>query len=431
VTLSAEFVVEGGRPLRGTLRVPGCKGISHRALLLAALADGRSQVSGLAEGGDVASTASALTALGVKIKRGSDGAASIVSGGPDTFREPTSPVDCGNSGTTMRMLAGVLAGCDLHAVLVGDESLSQRPMRRVVEPLRALGAQIDGGANATLAPLSIRGGKLRGAEVQLEVASGQVKTAVLLAGLRADGTTVVSEPFPSRDHTERMLSALGVPLQRLSDRSVSVRRGAPEPFELHVPGDPSSAAFYVVAACLIPGSSIVIEGVSLNPARVEYLDVLREMGASIETHVDGETVGEPYGSITVEAAALHGAEIRSTEAMVDELPALAIAAAFAEGTTTITDAAELRVKESDRIATLQQELAQLGIDVATADDGLVVHGGAPKGAVIKSHGDHRIALAGAVAGLAADGTTTVRGWRAIAVSYPDFERDLAGLLGEA
>ncbi|HEY3721811.1 MAG TPA: 3-phosphoshikimate 1-carboxyvinyltransferase [Acidimicrobiia bacterium] len=427
VTLGAELVVQGGRPLRGRLRLPGCKGISHRGLLLAALADGRTRLENLADGEDVGRTAGALDRLGVRIGRDSR-VATIAAHGVGGLREPETVIDCGNSGTTMRMLAGLVAGRPFLSVLTGDDSLSRRPMRRVVAPLRAMGATVDGRADGDLAPLTVRGGDLRGVRHELAVASGQVKTALVLAGLQAGGETEIVEPAPSRDHTERMLGALGAPIERVDDRTLRVRAGAPQPFELVVPGDPSSAAFFVVAATIVPGSSIVLEDVSLNPGRVEYLDLLRAMGARIEVDVLETRVGEPCGTIAVEAAPLHGIEISGHEAIVDELPVLAVAAAFADGVTTIRDAAEMAVKETNRIGALEQELTQLGIGVAARPDGLVIRGGAPKGATLKSHGDHRIALCGAVAGLAAEGETTVRGWPAVAISYPGFEADLAQLL---
>ncbi|MGZ6967067.1 MAG: 3-phosphoshikimate 1-carboxyvinyltransferase [Acidimicrobiia bacterium] len=429
MTLSSELVLHGGRPLHGRLRLPGCKGISHRALLFAAMADGRSAITNLADGEDVARTARALEQLGVRVQLGTDRSASVTAHGVDGMRESESVIDCGNSGTTMRMLCGLVAGRPFLSVLVGDGSLSQRPMRRVVEPLRAMGAALDGRADGDLAPLTIRGGALVGTRHELAVASGQVKTALVLAGLQAAGETEIFEPAPSRDHTERMLGALHAPVERIDDRTLRVRAGAPDPFELAVPGDPSSAAFFVVAACIVPGSSIVLEDVSLNPARIEYLELLREMGAQIDVEVTETRVGEPVGNISVDAAPLHGIEISGREAIIDELPVLAVAGAFADGVTTIRDAAEMVVKETNRIGALEQELTQLGIGVETRPDGLVVRGGTPKGATLKSHGDHRIAMCAAVAGLAAEGETTVRGWPSVAISYPGFEADLERLLG--
>lgn len=424
----SEVTVVGGRPLRGRLRVPGCKGISHRALLFAAIANGRSTIRGLADGADVASTAACLDALGVKIR--ADGDVVIVRGlGFDGLREPAGVLDCGNSGTTMRMLSGLLAGREFLSVLVGDESLSARPMRRVLDPLAAMGARVDGRDRGALAPIVIRGGGLQAMRHDLPTATSQVKTALLLAGLQVDGVTEVVEPKPSRDHTERMLAALGVPVDRPDDLTVRVRSGEPTPFEITVPGDPSSAAFFIVAACLVPGSDLTIDSVSLNPARIAYVDVLARMGAQIEVTVTGEQVGEPVGDVHVRAAPLVATDIAGDQGIIDELPVLAVAAAFAEGTTTIYDAAELAVKESNRIGTVEQELTQLGIAVEARPDGLVIHGGAPKGASLKSHGDHRIAMAGVVAGLAAAGETIVRGFGVTAISYPGFATDVEALVG--
>lgn len=422
-----ELTVTGGRPLQGRLRLPGCKGISHRALLFAAIAEGRSVIRGIADGADVASTAACLDGLGVRLR--ADHEAVTVRGlGFDGLREPATVLDCGNSGTTMRMLAGIVAGREFLSVLVGDESLSARPMRRVLDPLEAMGATVDGRDGGRLAPLTVRGGGLRGTAHELATASGQVKTALALAGLQADGVTEILEPAPSRDHTERMLVALGAPIERIDDRTVRVRRGQPSAFELTVPGDPSSAAFFVVAACIVPGSDLVLEGVSVNPARIGYVDVLRRMGAQIEVTVTGEQLGEPVGDIHISAASLNGTDIAGDESIIDELPVLAVAAAFAEGTTTIYDAAELAVKESNRIGAVEQELTQLGIGVETRPDGLVIRGGAPKGASLKSHADHRIAMAGVIAGLGASGETTVRGFGVTAISYPGFAADLASVL---
>ena len=423
----SELTVVGGRPLRGRVRVPGCKGISHRALLFAAIANGRSTIRGLANGADVASTLTCLESLGVKIR--AEGDAAVVRGlGFDGLREPTGVLECGNSGTTMRMVAGLVAGRGFLSVLVGDDSLSSRPMRRVLDPLAAAGARVDGRDGGALAPIVVRGGALRGVRHELATASGQVKTALVLAGLQADGITEIVEPAPSRDHTERMLTALGAPIERVSPSHLRVRVGEPSPFELTIPGDPSSAAFFIVAACIVPESDLVVESVSLNPARIAYVDVLRRMGAQIEITVTGEEVGEPVGDVHVVANRLIATDIAGDESIIDELPVLAIAAAFADGTTTIYDAAELAVKESNRIGTVEQELTQLGIEVEARPDGLVIHGGAPKGASLKSHGDHRIAMAGAVAGLAASGETTVRGFGVTAISYPGFAADLEAVV---
>jgi 3-phosphoshikimate 1-carboxyvinyltransferase len=424
------FTVRGGAPLRGRLRLPGCKGIAHRALIAAAMAAGDSRIGNLPDGEDVASTASVLRGLGVSIERDGDRAVTVAGGGVERLIEPETVLDCGNSGTTMRMVAGLLAGRPGLAVLTGDASLSRRPMARVLEPLRALGARVDGRAGGTRAPITVRGGDLQGSALDLAVPSGQVKTALLLAGLQASGTTEVREPAPSRDHTERLMGALGAPIEVVDPTTVRARAGAPRAFELDVPGDPSSAAFFAVAAAIVPGSDVVIEDVGVNPRRVAYLDVLRAMGAEVEVAAKEDRLGEPVGDVRVRAAALRGVDIAGSEGIIDELPVLAVAAAFASGTTTITGAAELAVKESDRIATLAELLRALGVEVETRADGLDVHGGTPRGGAVASQGDHRIAMAGAVAGLAAAGETTVTGWEAVRVSYPGFATDLASLQEE-
>jgi len=425
--LPSEVAFGGRRALRGRLRVPGDKSISHRAFLFAALATGPSTVSQLATGEDVHATRTALEQLGVKVRE-KDGVCTIFGGGAAALREPDAVLDCANSGTTIRILAGILAGRPILTILTGDASLHGRPMARVVEPLRAMGATIDGRADGTRAPLVIRGGDLHGIRHEVPVASAQVKSAIVMAGLQADGTTEVVLPAQSRDHTERMLAALGAPVE-VDGFAVRTRAGAPEPFELSVPGDPSSAAFFVVAATITAGSEIVLEDVSCNPTRLGFVDVLRRMGADITIELHGERCGEPVGDLIVRSAALGATTIAGDEIpnVQDEVPALAIAAAFADGVTEIRDAAELTVKESNRIGTLNQELTELGIGVEPRPDGLVIRGGRARAASLKSHGDHRIAMAAAIAANAIDGASTVRGWRAVASSYPEFAVDLARL----
>jgi len=423
-----DILITGGHPLRGRLRVPGCKGISHRAVLLAAMAEGSSRITGAPDSADVRSTVGFVSALGARVHV-DDGALRVESPGADGLEEPAGIVDCANSGSTMRMGAGLVAGRPFLTVLAGDESLSRRPMRRIVEPLRAMGAKVDGRAGGELAPLVVRGGSLHGVRHDLPVASGQVKTALVLAGLQADGATEIHEPAPSRDHTERMLGALGGPVERIDDRTLRVSGGRPGTFGFEVPGDPSSAAFLVVAACLVPGSEITIEGVSLNPGRIAYLDVLRDMGASLEVRPTGEQLGEPVGDVSVTASPLKATRIRATEAIIDELPVLAVAAAFAEGVTEIHDAAELAVKESDRIASVTATLSAFGVAVEAAPDGLAVTGGRPRPTTVDSHGDHRVAMAAAVAALACDGESRILDWPVVAVSYPAFADDLRRLGG--
>jgi 3-phosphoshikimate 1-carboxyvinyltransferase len=433
--LPAELSFSGPRPLRGRMRVPGDKSISHRAVLFAALASGTSRLSGLADGDDVAASRAAVEALGVKVREttGPSGEPVLVvrGAGFEGLAEPDRVIDCANSGTSIRLLAGILAGRPFHTVLTGDSSIVRRPMGRVAEPLRLMGARIDGRDGGRLAPLSIRGGGLVGMRHELAVASAQVKTALLLAGLQAAGATEVTEPALSRDHTERLLPTMGAVLTAVP-RGVRVEPaggGGLRAVDLAVPGDPSAAAFFVVGACVTPGSDLVVEDVCLNPTRIGFVDVLRRMGADVEVVVKEERGGEPVGDIRAVAGPLRattmaGAEIPS---VIDEIPALAVAAAFATGTTEVADAAELRVKESDRIGTIAQELSQLGITVETRPDGLVITGGRPRAALLKSHGDHRIAMAAAIAANACAGPSTVRGWRAIASSYPGFAADLVSV----
>ncbi len=401
-------------PLRGTLRMPGDKSISHRVLLLAALAEGRSSIGGLSDGADVAGTRRAIEALGAKVA--DDGDRMVVEGG--TLAEPDGVLDVGNSGTTIRLLAGLCAALPFHTVLTGDASIARRPMDRVAVPLRLMGATVEGRDGGRLPPLSVRGGHLHGIRYQPPVASAQVKGAVLLAGLGAEGDTVVDEPVATRAHTEELLAAFGADIE-VGDGWVRVRRSRPEPFDHDVAGDPSQAAFWVVAATLVPGSDLVLEGLYLGPARSGYLDVLARMGADLE--VDREA-----GSVRVRSAPLAATSVAAAEIVgLDEVPALAVAAAAAEGATRFLDVGELRVKESDRLATVAGSLHALGITAGADGDTLVVEGGHLQGGTVDAHGDHRIAMAAAVAGLASNGEpVTVDGWESVATSYPGFEQDL-------
>ena len=429
------LVVDGGVPLRGEVRVPGDKGLAHRALFLAALAQGPVHLAAVPAGADVAATRALLQACGVPVTTGAAGTVRAA-GACGRLQEPEGILDCANSGTTMRLGAGLLAaagpgigGDGRFAVLDGDSSLRRRPMGRVVEPLRAMGARIDGRAGGRLAPLALRAAPLHGARHRLEVPSGQVKTALLLAGLQADGVTEVEEPAPSRDHTERMLGALGLPVERPAPGRVRIRAAPVPGFDLTLAGDPSSAAFWVVAATIVPGSALRLPEVLANPGRLAYLEVLGAMGADITVEPAGERLGEPVATLSVRAAALVGTEVTVTEPMIDEVPVLAVAAAFASGTTTFRGAAELAVKESDRLATTAAMLAALGVEVERDAERLVVHGGRPRPARLDAAGDHRIALAAAVAGLALDGRSVVMGWDAHRVSYPGFTDALDALRG--
>ena len=416
------FEVTGGRALRGRLRVPGDKSISHRSLLLGAVAEGTSHLTGVSPGDDVRRTAAAVRALGAEVEEAASDGTVLVTGGRDRLVGATAPLDLGNSGTGMRLLAGLVAPFPWTTVLAGDESLSSRPMDRVARPLRLMGASVEGKGTGVLPPITVRGGDLRGIDYELPVASAQVKGAVLLAGLGADGDTIVREQVATRAHTEEMLAALGADVEVSDDRLVTrVRASKLDPFRLRVPGDPSQAAFWVVAACIVPGSSVVVEDLYVGQARAGFLDVLARMGALVEVdHRDATTA-----DVSARHGPLHGTAVGGEEVpgLIDEIPVLAVAAAFAEGTTTFADAAELRVKESDRVTTLTAGLASLGARVEARPDGLVVTGGGPLGGgSVDSVGDHRIAMALAVAGLASPWATTTRiaGWDAVATSYPGF-----------
>ncbi|MFN2505897.1 MAG: 3-phosphoshikimate 1-carboxyvinyltransferase [Acidimicrobiales bacterium] len=417
----SRLTVTGGRPLHGRLRVPGDKSISHRALLLAAVAEGTSVVRGLSDGDDVARTAAAIQALGAVVN------GVRIRGGRGLLREPDGVIDVGNSGTTIRLLSGLAAGFDWLTVLTGDASIRSRPMARVAEPLRRMGAGVDGRQGGSLPPLVVRGGDLKAIEYDLPVASAQVKAAVLLAGLSAEGETVVRERVRTRAHTEELLALAGADI-RVSDggRAVSLRRGPLHRFELDVPGDPSQAAFWLVAGCLVSGSDVVVENVYLGPARGGFLDVLARMGASVE-RVRGADLRAHYHGL------LHATDVGPEEmpGLIDEVPVLAVAAALAEGTTTFSGIEELRVKESDRVAAIEAQLSALGARVESDTHRLVVHGsgGRLHGAYVDAGGDHRMAMALAVAALGASGETIVDGWEAVSTSYPRFEDDLRSCLG--
>jgi 3-phosphoshikimate 1-carboxyvinyltransferase len=422
----SRLVVDGAPAagLRGRLRVPGDKSISHRALLLAALAEGRSRLSGLSDGTDVRHTLGAVRAFGADVDEA--GRVTTIGGGRDSLSEPDAVIDVGNSGTGIRLLAGLSAGFGWLTVLAGDESIARRPMDRVAEPLRAMGALVDGRDQGRLPPLVVRGGGLRGIDYRLPVASAQVKGAVLLAGLAAEGETTVREPVAVRAHTEELLALCGADVT-VRPGSVTVRPSRLKPFDLDVPGDPSQAAFWVVAACLVPGSDLVVEHVYVGPARAGFVDVLERMGADLAVEGYDEVTRTAdlharYGPLR--ATSVGGAEVPG---LIDEIPVLAVAAALAEGTTTFADAAELLVKESDRIAAMTAALAGVGARAEPRADGLVVHGcgGRPlAGGPVDARGDHRVAMAMAVAGLAAAGPTSVAGWEVVATSYPTFEEDL-------
>ena len=419
------------KSLRGRVTVPGDKSMTHRALIFNAMARGPSTISGYSRGEDCLSTLGCLRHLGVMISRASDNGVELEGGGRYGFLEPREPLDAGNSGTTMRLISGLLAGQPFTSTITGDGSLRARPMGRVLEPLRRMGARTSGADGGELAPLTIHGGGLHGIHYSLPVASAQVKSAVLIAGLYAEGETIVEESAPSRDHTERMLHAMGADL-RVDGNRISVRQGELKALDITVPGDISSAAYWILAAVLHPDADVLLSNVGVNPTRCGILDALADMGADIGVENRREVSGEPVADLRVRSSRLKGITVGGDiiPRMIDELPLLALAGVFAEGETEIRDAAEMRVKESDRIAATATELSRLGADISERDDGLVVKAnGQLSGGGVESHGDHRLAMTLAVAGLLASGETLIQGAEAADVSYPDFWAHLRLLTG--
>jgi 3-phosphoshikimate 1-carboxyvinyltransferase len=430
----AAVTVAPARQIRGRLRVPGDKSISHRYALLAALAEGRSELSNFAPGADCRSTLGCLRSLGVEVDTvGAPGIITVIGRGVGRLSSPIEPLDAGNSGTTMRLMAGVIAGYPFTSRLVGDPSLSARPMRRVIEPLERMGARIE--STDGHAPLIVHGAELRAIAHRPDVPSAQVKSAVLLAGLHAEGTTSVLEPAATRDHTERALKAFG---GRVTVNGLLVEVQGRQQLtgrSLTVPGDFSSAAFWLVAAAALPGSRVEIEGVGLNPSRTALLDVLRQFGArvDVESGVEREDGGEPSGTVTVEHDQVRPVSIGPAQVpgLIDELPALAVLAARG-GHVAVSGAAELRIKESDRIATLVAGLRALGLDADERPDGFVVSGrrngnGPAGGRVADARADHRMAMTFAIAALAGDMAATVDGADSVGISYPGFFETLERL----
>ena len=425
---SQHWVATAGQPLRGTLEIPGDKSVSHRSVMLAALADGVSTVDGFLEGEDTRATAAIFSRLGVRIETPSPSRRVVHGVGVDGLKAADGPLDCGNAGTGMRLLAGLLAAQPFDSVLVGDESLSKRPMRRVTGPLAQMGARIDTQEDGT-PPLRIHGGQvLQGIEYTLPVASAQVKSALLLAGLYAKGETAISEPHPTRDYTERMLSAFGVQID-FSPGHARLRGGQRlRATDIAVPADFSSAAFFLVAGSIVPGSELRLRAVGLNPRRTGLLQALRLMGADIVEENHATHGGEPVADLVVRHARLHGIAVPEALVpdMIDEFPALFIAAACADGATVVSGAAELRVKESDRLAAMATGLRTLGLRVDETPDGATVHPGPLGGGTIESHGDHRIAMAFAVAAQRASGQVRIEDVANVATSFPGFDRLAAG-----
>lgn len=421
------FRIQPGGALTGRLRVPGDKSISHRSIMLGAIADGVTEISGFLEGTDALGTLLAFRRLGVYIEGPSDGRVVVHGVGIDGLRAADGPIDLGNSGTSMRLLAGLFAAQPFATELVGDASLSKRPMKRVTEPLARMGARIETADGGT-PPLRIHGElPLHGIEYDSPVASAQVKSALLLAGLYAEGRTCVHEPAESRDHTERMLAGFGYPVERGNNTACVVGGGRLQARFVDVPGDISSAAFFLVGASIAPGSDLVLEHVGYNPTRTGVIEVLREMGADIEVLEEREVGGEPVADLRVRSADLHGIDISPAVVprAIDEFPALFVAAACATGRTVLTDAAELRVKESDRIQVMADGLQTLGIAAEPTPDGIVIEGGQPKGGTLHSHGDHRIAMSFAMAALRASHPIHVSDCVNVNTSFPGFAAQAA------
>ncbi|WP_075617681.1 3-phosphoshikimate 1-carboxyvinyltransferase [Paenisporosarcina indica] len=409
-------------PIQGTLRVPGDKSISHRSIMFGAMAQGRTTVSGFLLGDDCLSTISCFQKLGVDIQV-NDTNVIINSDGMDKWIEPIEILDTGNSGTTTRLMLGILAGSDVHAVLVGDESIAKRPMKRVIEPLRQMGAQISGRSGGQFTPLAIQGTALTAIDYTMPVASAQVKSAILLAGLRAQGVTTVREMEVTRDHTERMLSKFGAVIS--SENRVIKLQGGQQLTGTHVevPGDISSAAFFLVAGAIAKESRIRLEHVGLNPTRTGILDVLNLMGAKMEVEMNDSIDDEPIGSVTINSSVLKGIEIGGDliPRLIDEIPIIALLATQAHGTTVIKDAEELKVKETDRISAVVDELKKLGADIEGTNDGMIIRGPVTlSGGQLQSYGDHRIGMMAAIASVIATQPIEIEQASCISVSYPNF-----------
>ena len=416
-----DWISRSAGALHGDVVVPGDKSVSHRSMMLSAIAEGTSHIRGFLEGEDTRATAAVLAQLGVSIESPSAGERVVRGVGLHGLRGSSKPLDCGNAGTGMRLLTGLLAGQSFDSTLIGDESLSKRPMRRVTDPLAKMGAHID--THDGLPPLHVHGGKtLHGISYELPVASAQIKSALLLAGLYAKGSTEIIEPHPTRDYTERMLAAFGWPIEFSPGRARLEGGHRLTATDVVVPADFSSAAFFLVAASIVPRSIVRLPAVGLNPRRTGLLEALRLMGADIQIERQSESGGEKVGDLVVRHAPLHGIELPEALVpdMIDEFPALFVAAAVAKGRTIVRGAAELRVKESDRIATMAAGLRALGVRIEETPDGAIIDGGAIEAGAVDSHGDHRIAMSFAAAGLVAKGEVVIRDCANVATSFPGF-----------
>ncbi len=411
--------------LKGEFAVPGDKSISHRALILGSIADGVTEVRGFLDGEDTVATLKAFESMGVGIERSTPTIVKIRGNGMDGLKKPPGAIDAGNSGTTARLLAGLLSAQPFGSVITGDASLRRRPMGRIITPLTEMGASITGSKNNTLPPLTIQGKSLKGIRYSSPVPSAQLKSAILLAGLYAEGETTVTEPAKSRDHTERMLRLFGADVTT-EGRSVTIRRTKRlEARRVEVPGDLSSAAFFLVGAVITAGSEITVKGVGVNPTRTGVIEILKRMGAGIEVADPREVSGEAVADLRAKSSSLKGIEITGAELLpaIDEFPVICVAAAFAEGTTVISGAGELRVKESDRIAVMAESLKAIGAECSETPDGITINGssGAPlRGGKVKSHGDHRIAMAMAIAALKTETGIEIEEAGAVQVSFPGF-----------
>lgn len=436
------LTITPGRPLRGMTTVPGDKSLTHRAIILTALAEGTSTIAGYCQGEDCLNTMRALQGLGIPIMQ-TPTELTVCGKGFWGLSEPIAPIDCGNSGTGIRLLTGLLAGQDFFSVLTGDESVRRRPMGRVVKPLREMGAVIGGRKGGELAPLAITGAGLRGIEYTSSVASAQIKSSLLLAGLFAQGQTRYKEPSLSRDHTERMFRFFGIPLTKEEDTLVLQGRPSVGWRGVHVtiPGDFSAAAFFIVGATIVQGSDITIRNVGMNPTRTGLIDIMKKMGADIQVLRQREEAGEPVGDLRVKSAPLKGVTIGPDliPKTIDEFPVLCVAVAVAEGDTVISGAEELRVKESDRIATMSRELKAMGALMEERPDGMIIRGigrGGENGKLkaaskAQSHGDHRVAMSLAIGGLTTEQSMTIADTSCVDTSFPNFEKALVDLLTQS
>ena len=416
------FHVAPGGKLTGSIRVPGDKSISHRSIMFGSLADGVTEVTGFLEGDDALATLQAFRDMGVQIDGPEKGRVTIHGVGIHGLKQPDQPLDMGNSGTSIRLLSGLLAGQGIDVTLVGDSSLSKRPMRRVIDPLTEMGAVVESNEKGTL-PLQIKGsGSLKGIDYAMPMASAQVKSCVLLAGIYADGDTCVTEPAPTRDHTERMLQAFGYEVTRNGSRACLTGGGRLTASNIEVPADISSAAFFMVAASIAPGSDITLEHVGINPTRTGVINILKAMGGDITLLNERMVGGEPVADIQVRYAALNGIDIPLDQVplAIDEFPVLFVAAACADGTTILRGAEELRVKESDRIQAMADGLRILGIDAEPTPDGMIIQGGQMGGGCVESHEDHRISMSFAVAALRASDEIVINDCSNVNTSFPDF-----------